>query len=731
MNRCASFLPAMRRGMAIMALLVVAATSADAQHRRNEFGPTGAMCRDACGPDCPPTCSTWRYTECIGPKRFRHVTRYTCGTHQGCRDHDRCLDNCAAQGVSQGGLDFLIATCNRQCHMLAHEWAMSEYGTAIGTQYVNSWRTGGGPYSGKRTWEYTRDRPGGRERIGECPECTQCGQDGRCRWIAGMTCTPCRSCGDVHLRTLDGLRYDLQSSGDFVLVEGPDGVRVEARQVPAASGASLNAAMAVRLDGHEVLVSVQPERSLRVDGQVVDLQDGETLNLDGGVSVLRSGRAVIVAAERGWRITARLYRSHLDIAVEHPDELRGRLAGLLGDADGDHRNDLRARDGTAYAIELTEDDLYDGFADSWRVAAADSLLAELPWPDGVERGGSGRPAAIATLASMDEGLLAGAADTCFEAGIAAGPRFDMCVFDVALTGDPDMALGAAVSAEGVADVVLLTADSGTTAEDSGGELSAAAEAIAGGKLQVRVRGEISADEYVTIVPAGADPKARDNHASPDASGTAIVRVPPEPGPHEVRRVRRSDGALRATRPLVVRPVEVRLAAEPRARAGSRLSVQLDGAGNADDLIAIVAADAPDGAIGNHVRRSSGDRLEILVPPDPGRYELRYLLDQRRHRVSSQPLDVEAPTLTLQAPDRVPAGGRVQVQVHGRANAGDLVCIVPKGAPHESIGAHVRTTDAEAQTVVVPRLAREPGHYEIRYVIDQGRRVVATRPLLLE
>lgn len=724
-------LHAVSRGVAALVLALLTAIPADAQHRRNEFGPTGATCRDACGPDCPPTCSTWRYTECISPKRFRHVTRHTCGTHQGCRDHDRCLDNCAAQGVSQEGLDFVIATCNRQCHMLAHEWAMSQYGTATGTQYVNSWRKGGGPYSGERTWEYTRDRPRGPERIGECPQCTQCGQDGRCRMIEGMTCAPCRSCGDVHLRTLDGLSYDLQSSGDFILVDSPDGARIEARQVPMAGGASVNAAVAVRLGGHRVVASVQPERSLLVDGHTVDLQVGESLDLGDGVGVLLTDRAIVVTTQSGWRVTARLYRAHLDIAVEFPDELRGRLAGLLGDADGDHRNDLRARDGTLHAIELTEDDLYDGFADSWRLAAGNSLLKGLSWPDGVPQGGSGRPATIATLVDLDEATLAIAADVCFEAGLGPGPQFDMCVFDVAFTGDPDMALGAAVSAEGVADVVLLAEATGGSSQDSGGDLSAASEAVAGGQLTAHVGGAVGVDDYVTIVPAGSPPTTRDNHAKLDESGAVQVRVPPEPGPYEVRHVRRSDGAVVASRPLLVQPLAARLIAEPHARAGSRLPVRVEGAGNPDDLIAIVPANAPAGSIGNHRRRGVADQLEILVPSAPGRYELRYLLDQRRHQVYSQPLDVASPVLTLGAPERTKAGSSVQVRIDGWANEGDLVCVVPKGAPNESIGAHVRTTEAATQEVVVKRLAPEPGDYEIRYVIDQGRRVIASRSLTLE
>jgi hypothetical protein len=709
-------------------LALTAAAPVEAQYRRNQFGPTGATCRDACGPDCPSTCDTRRYKECIDDRRYRHVTRHTCGTHQGCRDHDRCLDNCAAAGVSQEGLDFITAQCNRECHMLAHHWAMEQYGTARGTQYVNSWRTGGGPYTGQGTWEYTKDSPDGRERIGQCPDCTQCWDNGRCRVLPGMRCEPCRSCGDVHLRTLDGLRYDLQSSGDFILVDSPDGVRVEARQVPFGRGVSVNVGAAIRVDGQVVVVALQPAISVRIDGTVVSLQDDVAVPLAGGGDVRRSGRAVVVSSPGGWQMTVRVYGSYLDVAVRNPEALRGRLAGLLGNADGDPSNDLVARDGTRFAIEIDQDDLYDRFAGSWRLSPDDSLLADLPWPDGLARSGTGRPDVITTLASFSDEQLQVAADLCLDAGLDAGPRLDICVFDVAATGDPEMALGAAVSAEGVLDVTVRAPDK--VAPEGEVTLSAVSEAVAGSRITVGVRGASGPSDYVTVVPVGTAESLRDNHAWTRGGDSVELRLPPEPGPHELRYVRDLDRVVRATRPLQVMPLQVELVAEPRARAGSRLAVRIDGEGHADDLVAIVQAGAAQGDIGNHQRRAGRDTLEVLVPATPGRYEIRYMLDQRRHQVTARPLDVDELDLELVAAGRAPAGGNVQVRITGAANDGDLVVVVPAGAPDTDIGAHVRTV-AGVQEVTVRRLPAQSGQYELRYVIDQGRRVVVRRRLDLE
>ena len=55
-------------------------------------------CRGACGADCPDTCEQGFYWECVDTSqtpRFRVVRTYACGTAEGCREHDDCLDACS------------------------------------------------------------------------------------------------------------------------------------------------------------------------------------------------------------------------------------------------------------------------------------------------------------------------------------------------------------------------------------------------------------------------------------------------------------------------------------------------------------------------------------------------------------------------------------------------------------------------------------------------------------
>lgn len=110
---------------------------------RNPHIPSGALCRGACGPDCPPTCTPQPDVHLCVPDSSgscHHVCTYTnvieCGSHQGCRDHDDCYDRCAAAG--ERDLCYAGGTCHCGCDMACIR--------AHGFGNCNRWRTGGGPF---------------------------------------------------------------------------------------------------------------------------------------------------------------------------------------------------------------------------------------------------------------------------------------------------------------------------------------------------------------------------------------------------------------------------------------------------------------------------------------------------------------------------------------------------------------------------------------------------------
>lgn len=127
---------------------------------RNAFGPpkrgVARTCQGACGVQCPSTCTQTTEYECLGEERLRRVRSYECGTHQGCRDHDNCLDRCSLE--RPGDFD-----CTAYCH--------SEAVNGYGLENALSWASGGGPFDGDPiVFEYTKDAPEFPEPVFRCPD---------------------------------------------------------------------------------------------------------------------------------------------------------------------------------------------------------------------------------------------------------------------------------------------------------------------------------------------------------------------------------------------------------------------------------------------------------------------------------------------------------------------------------------------------------------------------------
>ncbi len=163
-------------GLAV--LLAVAVVSHDAHTAadpgatvRNAFGPDVGLganqCRGACGGGCPGSCARAISYECSGSAQLRRVVSYTCGTHEGCRDHDDCLDACISGNTG-------AADCQSRCDAAV----MDSYGFEKAT----AWLLGKGPYDGETTFEYTRHGPAAPEPAYRCPEGAgrQCGKHVGC-----------------------------------------------------------------------------------------------------------------------------------------------------------------------------------------------------------------------------------------------------------------------------------------------------------------------------------------------------------------------------------------------------------------------------------------------------------------------------------------------------------------------------------------------------------------------
>ena len=261
----------------------------------------------------------------------------------------------------------------------------------------------------------------------------------------------CDSCGDVHINTPDGLVYDFQEFGDFLLSQSTDGsVVLQARQERWASyperPVSVNTAVAMYVGGDKLEFYLKPETSFYVNDVLTDLPtDYVSLPAGGSISATGSSDFTILWPDGNTGARVILRHDSLDIGIAR---LGGSLTyeGVLGNLDGDRMNDIQVRGGELITPPASLEQL-KLFGDSWRLSAEESLFdAPLTAADTAEAAGP------LTINDLDAGEKEAAANTCETAGVTDPLALHNCTYDVAVTGDESFVESAKTFQEDTADI---------------------------------------------------------------------------------------------------------------------------------------------------------------------------------------------------------------------------------------------------------------------------------------
>jgi hypothetical protein len=249
---------------------------------------------------------------------------------------------------------------------------------------------------------------------------------------ASSNCAGATAVGDPHLETFNGLFYDFQASGEFVLAQVDPGFVVQTRQVsgaPTWPNAAVNNAVATQMGKDRVAVCLA---RLNVNGKDTELASGRSLSTPDGVDIWRTGNVYVITDQSGNSVRAEVNPTWINVSVglgRWPEKVTGLLANANGNV-----HTIAMRDGTVLNTPFAFADLYQRFGESWRVKPEESLLSACG--DRIERG---IPQAVFTTADLDPALRARARAVCTEAGVKGEAYLDACTLDVAVIGNNDAA----------------------------------------------------------------------------------------------------------------------------------------------------------------------------------------------------------------------------------------------------------------------------------------------------
>jgi hypothetical protein len=276
--------------------------------------------------------------------------------------------------------------------------------------------------------------------------------------------------GDPHLTTVNGVHYDFQGAGEFIVLRDYDGLEIQTRQSPIATTfnpgpdahdglatcVSLNTAVAARVGKHRVTyepnLSGVPDPSglqLRVDGVLKTLGPLGLNFADGGRVVKTSvpGELEIDFPDEtamfvtpGWWVSQSKW--YLNVDVSHTPSLEGILGVIPKSSwlpDLPNGKSMGPMPGPLHDRYV---DLYQKFADAWRVTHKTSLFDYAPgtstatftmksWP--LEK----PPCIIPETKPVRPGSHRLAEEACRP--VKGENRHNDCVFDVIVTGNPGFA----------------------------------------------------------------------------------------------------------------------------------------------------------------------------------------------------------------------------------------------------------------------------------------------------
>ncbi len=254
---------------------------------------------------------------------------------------------------------------------------------------------------------------------------------------AAATCADAVSIGDTHLHTFNGLFYDFQAAGDFVLAGVAPGFEVQTRQVsgaPTWPNATVNKGVAARFGETKVAVCLPPPGSnqladVHVNGKLTAVPDGKTLELPGGVGIARQNNVYQLTSEDGDSVRAEINPGYINVNVglgRWPSSVHGLIANPTGNA-----NQIQTRDGVMLTNPFSFDDLYHRFADSWRVSERESMLSACNTEKPIE---VGIPRQSFYAKDLEPEIRQKSQGVCTAAGVKPGPLFEACTLDVAVIG---------------------------------------------------------------------------------------------------------------------------------------------------------------------------------------------------------------------------------------------------------------------------------------------------------
>ena len=207
-------------------------------------------------------------------------------------------------------------------------------------------------------------------------------------------------------------------------------------------------------------------------------------------------------------------------------------------------------------------------------------------------------------------------------------------------------------------------------------------------------------------------------------------APSDRGRYEIRYTSGRPAKIIGMAPLRVQAADASVGiAESSLAIAAPFEVQWEGPQLEGDFISIAKLGAPPGASEFRVPTKDGNPAKLRAPSVPGVYEIRYVLGRGARVLVKVSVTVTAVEATVEPPATAKTGDEFTVAWTGPGYPEDYLCLVAATTPPN--GPTLSAVRASQGNPAKLRAPKQPGTYEVRYILGRGKHLLARAPITIE
>lgn len=259
-------------------------------------------------------------------------------------------------------------------------------------------------------------------------------------------------------------------------------------------------------------------------------------------------------------------------------------------------------------------------------------------------------------------------------------------------------------------------------------VQAPATAYVTSKFEVEWKGPDNQGDYIAIAQPEKGPNHRIHYTYTKKGSPLQLLAPSDAGTYDVRYILSQGHKLLAKTTIEIKPVSASVQAPATAAAASLIDVTWQGPNHQGDYIAVV----PPGQGANrrikYTYTKKGSPLQLRTSSDPGTYDVIYLMSQGKKVLARTAIEIQPVSAEINPPATASVNTQIKIPWQGPGYDSDHITI---SRPDQAPGSRLTYRYTNRGNPAVIKTPKKPGTYEVRYILGQGKKVLAKKTITVK